>query len=398
MKGNDMNTRNSKVAARPEAGPVAWQECEGSEHASGLYGHRGPAAYTVTTECRCGFYDQRKLCAGRVFDMMQRDGVVCAGCRAVYLDGREIISIEDLPIPERVLVPLPDGPGAIDAFMLEHRQRGFSDTTIRNRLQTLLALEKFAGTNLLNIDDHGILNYLARPGITASTRRANQGALKSFYDFAHEAHYRQDNPCADLKSVRVPRGKPRPFTRQQIDAMLYSGAYRKTRAMILIGYYQGFRVSSIARVHGGHIDLEGMTIRSVGKGGKESNFPLHPVVAELARLMPADDWWFPARKDPSRPMGSASVTNLITLAKKRAGIADPKLTPHSLRHAFGTHLMDEGVDVRVIQELMGHESLDTTQIYTGVSEDRKRNGIHALAARTVPGSSGRRGPSEGSVN
>lgn len=72
------------------------------------------------------------------------------------------------------------------------------------------------------------------------------------------------------------------------------------------------------------------------------------------------------------------MTDLITKAKKRAGITDPKLTPHSLRHAFGTELVEAGVDIRVIQELMMHESLQTTQIYTGVPEERKRVALVAL--------------------
>ena len=213
--------------------------------------------------------------------------------------------------------------------------------------------------------------------------------MVAVYTFLHEEGLRDDNPTVRLAPVTAPKGEPRPFTRQQIDAMLGSGAYRRTRAMILLGYYQGFRVSSIARVHGSEIDLDGLTIRSTGKGAKESVFPLLPVIAELAATMPADDWWFPARKSPGSPMSPASVTNLITLAKKRARIIDPKLTPHSLRHSFGTHLMDQGVDIRVIQELMDHKSLDTTQIYTGVSARRKREGINALTSRDVSASSGR---------
>ena len=85
----------------------------------------------------------------------------------------------------------------------------------------------------------------------------------------------------------------------------------------------------------------------------------------------------------------ASVTDLITKAKRRAGITDPHPTPHSLRHAFGTELVEEGVDIRVIQELMMHESLQTTQIYAGVSERRKRAAMEALPSIVAPDRSGR---------
>lgn len=105
--------------------------------------------------------------------------------------------------------------------------------------------------------------------------------------------------------------------------------------------------------------------------------------------MPADGYWFPARDGSGGHVRSTSVTDLITKAKVRAGITDPKLTPHSLRHAFGTDLVEQGVDIRVVQELLVHENLSTTQIYTGVSEGRKSAGIATLETRSVPERSGR---------
>ncbi|MGX5772718.1 tyrosine-type recombinase/integrase [Microbacterium trichothecenolyticum] len=197
--------------------------------------------------------------------------------------------------------------------------------------------------------------------------------------------------------MQVPKGEPRPFSPEQVDAMLLSGAYRKTRAMILLGYYQGFRVSSIAPVHGRDIDMLAHRIRTVGKGGKIRSLPLHPVIAELAATMPKDDYWFPARKGQTGHIKPAAVTNLITKAKKRAGITDPELTPHSLRHAFGTDLVEADVDIRVVQELMMHESLSTTQIYTRVSERRQREGIHALQPREIPQRSGRHASPQGTA-
>lgn len=167
--------------------------------------------------------------------------------------------------------------------------------------------------------------------------------------------------------------------------------------MMLLGYYQGFRVSSIAAVHGQDIDLHAGRIRTVGKGGKVRSVPLHPMIAELAETMPRDDWWFPARNGRTGHIQPSSVTNLITKAKKRAGITDPELTPHSLRHAFGTDLVEADVDIRVVQELMMHESLATTQIYTRVSERKQREGIHALVARDIPQHSGRQTSTPGAA-
>lgn len=277
---------------------------------------------------------------------------------------------------------------ALALFAEYQRAQNLAPTTIRNRHSILSTLAGMSGS-LVDCDVFTLRRFVGRQDVTAGTRRTQRGALVAFFTFLREEGLREDDPSARLPIVRVPAGEPRPFSREQVDAMLSSGAYRRTRAMILLGYYQGFRVSSIARVHGHDLDLAGMTIRTVGKGGKARVLPLHPVIAELAESMPADSWWFPARKGSSGHIRPAAVTNLITRAKKRAGIRDPELTPHSLRHAFGTDLVEEGVDIRVVKELMMHESLATTQIYTRVSERRKQEGIRTLQEREIPRQSGR---------
>ena len=278
---------------------------------------------------------------------------------------------------------------SLEIFASYQRGKGLADTTVRNRESILRTLQRTIGTPLLDMGLGDLRRYLGRPGIKPGSRRTERGAMLAFYTFAQDEGLRDDNPTLRLDAVRAPKGQPRPFTAEQIDAMLNSGAYRRTRAMILLGYYQGFRVSSIARLSGQDIDLMADTIRTVGKGSKERTLPLHPVIAELAATMPRRGWWFPARGGRTGHISSASVTNLITLAKHRAGILDPTLTPHSLRHSFGTDLVEEGVDIRVVQELMMHESLATTQIYTGVSVRRKREGIMSLAPRALIQHSGR---------
>ena len=271
----------------------------------------------------------------------------------------------------------------IDAFNRYQRAQNLAQTTIRNRESLLRGVQRSIETSLLEATPHQLRSHLGRGTVTPGTKRTERNALASFYRFALEDGYRNDDPSLKLPSVQVPKGEPRPFTREQIDAMLNSGAYSRTRTMILLGYYQGFRVSQIARVRGDDIDKLTNTIRTISKGGKERRLPVHPIVAQVARQMPAG-WWFPARNGADKPIGGASVTDLITKAKKRAGITDPKLTPHSLRHSFGTDLVENGVDIRVVQELLLHEDLSTTQIYTGVSRRRKNEGILTLLPMPVP--------------
>ncbi|NQX35477.1 tyrosine-type recombinase/integrase [Herbiconiux sp. VKM Ac-2851] len=269
------------------------------------------------------------------------------------------------------------------------RSKGLADTTVNNRKSILRSLGRGCDRGPLDVTVTDLRRQIGRPNVAAGTRRTERGAFLAFFTFLQDDGHRVDNPALKLPPVRAPKGTPRPFSSEQITAMLDSGAYRKTRAMILLGYYQGFRVSSIARVHGADIDVRENTIRTVGKGSKVSTFPLHPVIGELAMSMPRNDWWFPSQQEDGGPIKSVSVTNVIARAVNRAGITDPKLTPHSLRHAYATDMVEGGVDIRVIQELLGHSSLDTTMIYAGVSTRRKRDGILALPSREIPKTSNR---------
>ena len=271
----------------------------------------------------------------------------------------------------------------IEAFEQYQRAANLSPNTIRNRSSLLGGVTRAIGVPLLEASPHELRAHLGRTTVTPGTRRTERTALKAFYQFAFEDGYRADNPADRLPVIQVPKGEPRPFARSQIEAMLNSGAYKRTRVMILLGYFQGFRVSQIARVRGDDIDWMTETIHTISKGGKARRLPLHPMIAAVAGEMP-DGWWFPARDGTDAPISGASVTNLITRAKKRARIDDPRLTPHSLRHSCGTDLVESGVDIRVVQELLMHEDLSTTQIYTGVSRRLKREGILHLEPLTVP--------------
>lgn len=280
------------------------------------------------------------------------------------------------------------GSQLLESFATFQRSQNIAETTIKNRAWLLHGFERHAGVPLLQADLGQLRAYLAREGVKPGTKRTERGALQAFYRWCVEDGYLTEDPTVKLKPVRVPRAEARPFMRWHIEAMLSSGAYYRTRVMILLGHLQGFRVSQIARVRGDDVDRRAGLLRTVSKGGKERTVPLHPLIAEIAETMPAG-WWFRARDGSDAPIKAASVTDLITKAKRRAGITDPTLTPHSLRHAFGCELADAEVDIRVIQELLLHEQLSTTQIYTRVSRQRKTAAIIKLEPVRVPAQSGR---------
>ena len=213
-----------------------------------------------------------------------------------------------------------------------------------------------------------------------------------------------DDPTQGVIRPRIPRSLPKPLTVDQVAALLAAPgdaeppALRDT-AILEVLYGAGLRISELVALDVDDLDLEEGSVRVVGKGDKERVVPLgryavRAVGAYLARGRPTL-----AR---SRSGGALflnqrggrltrqGATNVIQTAARRAGIR-ARVTPHVLRHSFATHMLEGGADVRVVQELLGHASVATTQIYTLVTQDRLRevyDEAHPRAKRTTSAARG----------
>lgn len=280
---------------------------------------------------------------------------------------------------------------AMALYTIEQRAARRAERTIGNRVALLRRLARATDTRSpLEVTEQQLLVYVAR-GVAASSMQRERSDLRSFFGWMADRGYRTDDPSLRLPKVHVPRRKPRPFTLEQIERMLASGAYHRTRVMVMLGYLEGMRAHEIAKMHGRDVDREAMTIRVEGKGGVVRYVPVHDVLrAELDR-MPRDGYWFPARgTNAAAHVHWRSVSDLLRQARERAGIRGERLTGHSLRHSFATQLLWNGADIRTVQELLGHASIASTQIYTLVT-DAQLEAAHAkLPGVAVPSSSGRR--------
>lgn len=276
----------------------------------------------------------------------------------------------------------------LDAFADYQRSGNRAQRTIVTRASMLRSFARRQDTLLLTATVFHMRREIGREGIAASTRSSTRAAFLAFYGFLQSEGLRDDNPALRLPIVKVPTHRPRPYTQQQIDRMLSTGAYRRTRAMILLAAYQGLRASEIASVHADDIDLAAGTLKVLGKGGRVDYLPLHPVIIELAPTMNAG-YWFPARGGRAGHIKGQSVSDLLHDARERAGIVDRRLTGHSLRHTFGTELVRAGANIRAVQELMRHSSLSTTQRYTQVLDEDRRAALDVLPRRDIPRQSGR---------
>jgi len=386
--------------------------CEGNHHRLGINGHviGQPAAVGVDTRCpSCGM-DARTLllCRGRWChwqrEMEAGEEIGCEACgkaspladwftNMIPLDGESGRRSDDLAQPASpecapsspgtepaAAIPSMDWQTALTAFGLFERAKGLSERTIANRAAVLGAMGRAVAQEPTTVRVEHLREHLTR-GIVRSSIQTETDTFRAFFRFMLENGHRADDPSLLLPTVRAPKRKPRPYSPEQIEALLSGTRHRATRAMILLAFYQGFRASEVAAVHGHDFDLDADTIRVVGKAGKHSTLPLHPEIRALVATMPADDWWFPARRGAPGHIRSNSVSDLMKRAKQRAGITNERLTGHSLRHSYGTELVRAGVDLRTVQELMRHETLQTTELYTEINDAQMRAGLDRLPGR-----------------
>ena len=259
------------------------------------------------------------------------------------------------------------------------RGESYSDTTIKDRTELIAraALRQQRAPEHLTVDD--VLEFLAGCVIARSSRYTYHESLHAWFRWLIAVGVRDDDPMLDLRTPKAGRRVPKFISTAHVVHLLQSGIRTRTRAMCLLMGYQGLRVSEVAKFRGDDIDHISKELRVIGKGDAEWVLPLHPLIAEISERY-GRGWWFPQYVpnrlgDSNGHILSGSVTTTVGGAMKRAGIPG---TAHSLRHWHATEMLREGVDIRVIQQLMRHESISTTQLYTHVDDTQRRAGLLLL--------------------
>lgn len=237
-------------------------------------------------------------------------------------------------------------------------------------------------------DISDVLIYLTKEGKSPRSIARTLSALRSFYKFLREQKIRTDNPVASHKTPKLGRALPKDLSEQDVEALIQAPDVTtalglRDRAMFEVLYACGLRVSELINLRIDMINLNQGYLRILGKGNKERLVPLGEIAAE----------WIEKYIQDSRPQLYKSSTDYLFLTQHggimsrqnfwyaikryalQAGIQS-ELSPHTLRHAFATHLLNHGADLRVVQMLLGHSDLSTTQIYTHVAQVRMQQ-LHA---------------------
>ncbi len=246
------------------------------------------------------------------------------------------------------------------------------------------------------------IHVLTGEGLAAASITRTLVAVRGLHRFLVAEEVRPDDPAAEVEMPRVPRGLPKALTLDQVTALIevvtgHDPVARRDRAILETLYGTGVRISELVGMSLGDLDLHDGLVRVLGKGSKERIVPIgrHAAVA-LAEwtasagrgAMEPDRW---ARRDDADAVflnqrgGRLSRQGAWGVVRKHGlsvGLG-AELTPHVLRHSCATHMLDHGADIRTVQELLGHASISTTQVYTKVSTERLLSVYRAAHPRAV---------------
>jgi integrase/recombinase XerD len=277
--------------------------------------------------------------------------------------------------------------------------RGWSPGTTESYRTDLLHAEAFfhrRGSSLKSADSELVLKYLGslgRSGLKKSTIQRRRSALSTWFSYLQDQGEREDHPARHLPRLRKSRPLPDTMSEHDVEALLAAPDTTtptglRDRCMLELLYATGLRVSELVSLTMGHIDMAAGLLRVIGKGNKERLIPFGEEAGrwlqkwQMARpAKPAGPFLFAGRagKAMSRQNFWLRIRHYATLA----GIT-PLPSPHTLRHAFATHLLNHGADLRSVQMLLGHANITTTEIYTHVSRAR----LHDVVNRNHPLGSG----------
>lgn len=273
-------------------------------------------------------------------------------------------------------------------------ERGRAANTVSSYRRDLAAAGAWLeghGLTLVTATSVDLERYVASllgDGGAASSAARRLAALRTFYGWMTREGTVAVDPTAGLEGVRVPAGVPKPLSVADTDRLLASvpgedAECLRDRALLEFLYATGARVSEVCGLDIDDIDLVGCVVRLLGKGSKERVVPVGSVAVaalrdwlDIGRRQLTPDRWRSASDrtavfltNTGRRLNRQKAWDIVRAAGRRAGLGE-ELSPHVLRHTCATHMLEHGADLRIVQEMLGHATISTTQVYTKVSGER----------------------------
>lgn len=279
----------------------------------------------------------------------------------------------------------------IDLFLNEYWiEKGLSENTVQSYRLDLTALCDWLDKNDLSletldaVDLQGFLGERLEKGYKATSTARMLSAIRKLFQYLYREKYRVDDPSAVLSSPKLPSRLPKYLTEQQVSDLLNTPDVEvplelRDKAMLELLYATGLRVTELVSLTIENMSVQQGMVRVIGKGNKERIVPMGEEAAYWVRQFmlygrpvllngQSSDVVFPSQR--AQQMTRQTFWHRVKHYAILADIDADSLSPHVLRHAFATHLVNHGADLRVVQMLLGHTDLSTTQIYTHVAKER----------------------------
>ena len=279
----------------------------------------------------------------------------------------------------------------IDLFLNEYWiEKGLSENTVQSYRLDLTALCDWLDKNDLSletldaVDLQGFLGERLEKGYKATSTARMLSSMRKLFQYLYREKYRVDDPSAVLSSPKLPSRLPKYLTEQQVSDLLNTPDVDvplelRDKAMLELLYATGLRVTELVSLTIENMRVQQGVVRVIGKGNKERIVPLGEEAAYWVRQFMlygrpvllnglSSDVVFPSQR--AQQMTRQTFWHRVKHYAILADIDADALSPHVLRHAFATHLVNHGADLRVVQMLLGHTDLSTTQIYTHVAKER----------------------------
>jgi integrase/recombinase XerD len=293
-------------------------------------------------------------------------------------------------------------PGHLEQFFeMLLAERGVAKNTIEAYRRDLVAVAEYLLPQALDtITSVGLTDYLssiAEEGMSPRTSSRRLSALRQYFGFLVQEGIRTDNPTIKIDRPKLGRPLPKYLTEFEVDALLTAARLQRGRhgrrltLIVELLYATGLRISELVTLPASAAKAQDALI-IYGKGGKERLVPLGRQAISAMQSYEKDrnsfymsqgnsPWLFPSRGKGGH-ISRRRVGQMLDELAVEAGIEVQKVSPHVLRHAFATHLLHNGADLRTVQELLGHEDLSTTEIYTHILDERMKSLVlqkHPLA-------------------
>jgi integrase/recombinase XerD len=276
---------------------------------------------------------------------------------------------------------------AVDSFLALSTAR-LAPRTVDAYRRDLVDFTNWLGGSPADASPDQLAGYVAQlraDGRAATTIARRVAALRSFYRHQVLLGARLDNPAAELELPRRRRALPKTLSPGEVERLIDAATgttprSMRDRALVELLYGAGLRVSEAVGLERAAIDLEGRLVRTIGKGSKERIVPIgREAVEALRRYMAHGRPFLDKRHRPELFLNAqggaltrAGAFLILRRLAETAGLEPGRVHPHLLRHSFATHLLEGGADLRSVQEMLGHADLATTEIYTHVSDRRRR--------------------------